>query len=132
MKAASTPTGYLFVGLKKNGRVKQMYIHRLVALHFIPNIENKPTVNHINGDKSNNNDWNLEWNTYSENTVHAFSIGLMKSGQDCSFSKLTNNQVIEIRENKNNLMFKDLAVIFGVSNQTISDVYHKIKYKSVI
>lgn len=131
MKFGKTPSGYLFVGLKKNGKVKQMYAHRLVAIHFIPNPENKETVNHIDGDKSNNNDWNLEWNTRSENTKHAFNTGLMKNGQDCSFSKLTNIQVLEIRENKNNIMFKDLAVIYNVSKSTIGDVFNRKKYKSV-
>lgn len=63
--------GYLFVQLSKNNHVKRMYIHRLVANAFVPNPDKKLTVNHIDGNKSNNHYLNLEWNTYSENNIHA-------------------------------------------------------------
>lgn len=52
------------------------YIHRLVATTFIPNPNNKPEVNHIDGNKENNNVTNLEWVTKSENGFHAYRIGL--------------------------------------------------------
>ena len=63
--------GYLRTTLQKDGKQKQDYIHRIVAKAFIPNPENKPTVNHIDGDKDNNRVSNLEWATYLENNLHA-------------------------------------------------------------
>lgn len=59
--------GYLFVRLCKDGKVRQMLVHRLVALAFIPNPQNLDTVNHKNEDKHNNNISNLEWMTLTDN-----------------------------------------------------------------
>lgn len=64
--------GYKVVNLKG----KLYYIHRLVAEAFIPNIANKPQINHIDGNKLNNKVDNLEWCTNSENIKHAYKIGL--------------------------------------------------------
>lgn len=71
--------GYHYVGLTNEYGTKDFRVHRLVAIHFIPNPYNKPTVNHIDGDKLNNHYSNLEWSTFSENTKHAFDNGLAKN-----------------------------------------------------
>lgn len=71
-----TNKGYLRAGLYKEGERTGFSVHRLVAKAFIPNIENKDTVNHINGNKHDNRVDNLEWNTYNENNKHALSSGL--------------------------------------------------------
>lgn len=70
--------GYEFITLTINKKCNTFYIHRLVAIAFIPNPENKPQVNHIDGDKQNNTAKNLEWSTISENNLHGFKIGLKK------------------------------------------------------
>lgn len=58
LKARANRCGYSYVGLCKDGKVKSFTVHRLIALAFLPNPENKPCVNHIDGDKTNNNVWN--------------------------------------------------------------------------
>lgn len=68
--------GYLKAQLRKEDVLKGYFIHRLVALAFIPNPENKSTVNHKDGDKSNNTVDNLEWMTNQENMKHAYDTGI--------------------------------------------------------
>ena len=76
LKPDKTHDGYLRVTLYSNGKSVHRPVHRLVAETFIPNPKNKSTINHIDGDKTNNNIYNLEWNTRSENSKHAYSNGL--------------------------------------------------------
>jgi hypothetical protein len=69
---------YPVVTLSLKSRIYQVKIHKLVALAFIPNPDNKPQVNHINGIKTDNYVENLEWATASENNKHAWSTGLFE------------------------------------------------------
>lgn len=78
MKTNISSHGYFNVRLMIDGKSKMLYIHRLLAIAFISNPENKPCVNHKDGNKLNNSISNLEWATYSENNKHAFDNGLKK------------------------------------------------------
>lgn len=69
---------YLTVGLTEEGKTKTYRVSRLVAITWIDNPENKPQVNHINGNKLDNRVDNLEWNTSGENIRHAWNTGLSK------------------------------------------------------
>ena len=73
LKTHKSTGGYLNISVWKNNKVKHIKIHRLVAQAFIPNPENKPEVNHIDRDRTNNNVENLEWCTHKENIEHMYS-----------------------------------------------------------
>lgn len=77
-KGYKVKNGYIYQTLLKNGKRKTFKLHRLVAETFIPNPDNKPQVNHIDGDKENNKVSNLEWVTRKENLNHAYKTGLSK------------------------------------------------------
>jgi hypothetical protein len=88
------PNGYIYCILWKNNKCSNKRVHRLVAKAFIPNPENKPEVNHKDCDKHNNNDWNLEWNTSSENSIHAVynKLQIFKTVKVYQYTK--NNKLI--------------------------------------
>lgn len=81
LKNVIDKSGYYFVNLRGKKKNKIGKIHRLIALAFIENPENKPFVNHIDGDKTNNSINNLEWVTNAENTNHAVRTGLHNHGK---------------------------------------------------
>ena len=88
--------GYKQCNLYKDGKKKYVRIHRLVAELFVPNPNNLPQVNHIDGNKLNNHYTNLEWVSNSQNTKHAFDNGLIsKTKLKC---RIGNNIYDSIRE----------------------------------
>lgn len=74
LKNQPATNGYVNVCVCKNGKVKTLRLHRVVAEAFIPNPENKPQVNHKDGNRKNNDLKNLEWVTASENHIHAYRV----------------------------------------------------------
>ena len=75
LKGVPNNKGYLRVQLKAGGKSERFFIHRLVASHFVMNLENKPDVNHIDSNPLNNKVENLEWVTHRENMHHAINKG---------------------------------------------------------
>ena len=118
-------SGYLCVDFCKNNIIKKNHVHRLVANCFIINKEGKSQVNHINGVKADNRANYLEWSTCSENILHSYHTGLHKSGQNASFSKLSEIEILSIRENKNNLSYRDLSLLHKVSKSNIGQIMIK-------
>lgn len=91
--------GYEIVTLSHKGIKKKFKVHRLVAFAFIQNLEEKPEVNHKDGNKRNNHYDNLEWSTGKENTNHAFKTGLNNNKRENhKLSKLKEEDVSEIRK----------------------------------
>lgn len=118
--------GYKRIGLTDiNKKHKGWLAHRVVAMAFHPNPENKGDVNHKNGIKTDNRAENLEWATRSENCIHSFTIGLQDNkGQKHPMHKLTSAQVLEIRAKYKPYVYerKQLAKEYGVDWTTIKDI----------
>jgi len=114
-------SGRVYFNLKFMGITKSVLVNRVVALRFLPNPDNLPVVNHIDGDKENNALLNLEWSTNSDNEKHAHQTGL-KSGRGSANSnaKLTATDVLNIRAS--NLDLGTQARQLGVSVSTIKSV----------
>lgn len=128
--------GYPVITLRFKHRLKKFFVHRLVAEYFISNPDNKPQVNHIDGNKTNNDVSNLEWCTCSENVTHAMENGLMNCrGTDNVWSKLTKEQIRDIRNNcvkgKRGKSFADYSKKYFVCPKTIRETFYCKRYKDV-
>lgn len=90
--------GYQYVALYKDGKQKNHFVHRLIAINYIPNPENKPEVDHINRDKTDNRLENLRWATRSENNQNKGMNCTNKSGhKNISFHKSSGKWVFQSR-----------------------------------
>ena len=109
-------TGYCMVNLIANKKSKTRYVHRLVAQAYLPNPDNLPQVNHIDGNKDNNDVSNLEWCTALHNNAHALQTGLRegKKGETNSQAKISESQAVEIID----------LILEGLSNIEIADQFN--------
>lgn len=124
---------YAIVGLTDDdGNRRMKSVHRLVAEAFIPNPENKRTVNHKDGDKHNNVLSNLEWATYQENSQHAHNTGLnpKQSGEKNAMSKIKEKEciklIIDMLDGENN---NELALKYNLNSRYISLIRGKKRWK---
>ena len=107
--------GYELVTLWVGGPITRK-VHRLVAIAYLENPLNLPTVNHIDGNKLNNHVTNLEWLSMMDNHRHGFATGLQKIGSSKSVSKLTDADIPRIRELiKQGMGNTEIGKLFGVS-----------------
>jgi len=127
MNTPINKAGYMYCSLNKGSHSKIFLIHRLIAQYFIPNPDNKPCVNHIDGNKTNNEIENLEWVTHKENTQHAIQLGLIKRVKR---NRCINYQVAEqIRIERKNMRVSELAKKYKVAEITIYNIINNKTWK---
>ena len=122
--------GYFVYKLSKNGKTKTKSLHRLLAESFIPNKNNEKVVNHKDGNPLNNNLSNLEWCSYSYNSLHGYT----NNGRINSRRKLTEATVLEIRSRLKSPYYgigKELANEYNVSQWIISLIKDFKTYRGV-
>lgn len=119
-------SGYLRVHIAG----KMWFVHRLVAMMYVPNPDHKPQVNHKDGNKNNNCAENLEWVTNEENSRHALNNGWMRIEEKHQFAKLNREEVAFIKGHPE-ASRKELADMFNVSPHTISDIRTGRTWKTV-
>lgn len=125
--------GYLYISLTDLGHKHkhcQLLLHRVMSLAFIPNPENKPYINHIDGNRANCALSNFEWVTQSENILHGISIGRLTvaknpaRGEQAHKSNLTDLDVRAIRKRhaQGGLSYSQLGREYGVADITIKRI----------
>lgn len=126
MKVNNTKT-YSYVILQNSKQIKSFLVHRVVALLFIPNPENKPQINHIDGNKNNNHVDNLEWCTRSENMRHAHKNGLVRETKYRGL--LRESDVLKIKERlRLGEKYKSIAMDYNCHIETIGHIKRRTSW----
>lgn len=129
LKQTTNKFGYMKVRIANNGCKKSFFIHRLVAIGFIPNEDTLPEVNHRDGDKTNNAADNLEWTDRSGNILHAYRVLksiIIKKGSNHPLTTLTEEDVAQMRNlYKTGLTQVELASRFGVTQANVSSIIRR-------
>jgi hypothetical protein len=135
LKPFKNPSGYYLIDLHHNGNSYTRQVHRLVANAFIPNPDKLPTVNHINGDKSCNAVWNLEWMSIKDNVQHAWKTGLAKPryGTDNPANVYSEEQIYAVCAylEADVLNNHEIANKCGVNVTLIRDIKFRGKWKQI-
>ena len=136
LSTSLTNKGYKTCRSSVNNVRKHISIHRAVATLYVPNPDNLPQVNHIDGDKLNNHYTNLEWVSNRQNKNHALENGLYAKGSDMPNSVLTENDIKYIRENyiPKHPEYGGVALSkkFNVGSAQISRIVNNKRWKHLI
>lgn len=125
LKPRLTNSGYMYVSLCKHSKYKLYYIHRLVAHYFITSEHEGLEVNHIDGNKSNNDVSNLEWVSHRYNIEHGVKNGLISyKPEDNYMAKLNWDIIKNIRENYNCFQSAYFAKKYNISTALVSMIIH--------
>lgn len=136
LKPKVKKNGYLEVNLSLPGKNKMFYVHRLVAMTFISDIPKGFAVNHIDGNKQNNELSNLEIVTYSQNSSHSYHVLNNKLkprlGNDHHNAKLNDSMVVDIRNKHKSIGIKNTLNYFNeIPKSTICKIIYRQTWKHV-
>lgn len=134
LKLESCRLGYKRIMLYKNKIPGRFLVHRLVAAAFIPNYSDLPQINHIDGDKANNNIDNLEWVTSQQNVQHAINTKLRVTSKGIKHYKslFDKNSIQKIRYDYNNgIPLIQLSKKYKVASSVIFNIVNFKTYKDV-
>lgn len=127
-------SGYVEATLRMKPLKRRVRIHTLVGEHFLikPITDKKLIINHLDGVKINNYFENLEWATYKRNSEHAIAIGLFdKKGSKHQNSKLTEEDVLQIRYLYPKYTHKEIGAMFNICRRQAGDIINRVNWKHI-